>query len=266
MIISANIIAIGFYLLATAYQGKYLLYKSATPPRLKWLVSLGLIAAIAHGASVFQTIYTGQHLDLGIFRVTSLIFWFITTISLVSLLRRRPTTILLSFLFPFAALSIIGSSLSSPPHELSMKISSGLVVHILCSILAYSVLTIAAIQAAILSLQVHELKQHKMAGILKAMPPLQTMEQLLFEMIWIGVALLSVSLLSGLLFIDDIFAQHLTHKIVLSSIAWLIFSALLWGRYKLGWRNLTAAKWTFGGFIFLMLSYFGSKVVLELIL
>ena len=243
-----------------------MLYKSASPPRLKWLVCLGLIAAVAHGFSVYQTIYTNQHLDLGIFRVFSLIFCFITTISLVSLLRRRPTTILLGFLFPFAALSVVGSSLSSPPHELSTKMSLGLVTHILCSILAYSVLTIAAIQAGILSLQIHELKQHKIAGILKAMPPLQTMEQMLFEMIWIGVALLTISLLSGFLFIEDIFAQHLTHKIVLSIIAWLIFSALLWGRYKLGWRNLTAAKWTFGGFIFLMLSYFGSKFVLELIL
>ncbi|MFT7129266.1 MAG: ABC-type uncharacterized transport system permease subunit [Gammaproteobacteria bacterium] len=68
------------------------------------------------------------------------------------------------------------------------------------------------------------------------------------------------------MFIDDILAQQLTHKVVLSIIAWLIFSALLWGRYKLGWRNLTAARWTFGGFIFLMLSYLGSKFVLELIL
>jgi len=265
MILTANIIAITCYLLATAYQGRYLLDKHAATPSLRWLLVIGAIAATAHGVSVLLTIYPEQRLDMGVSRVLSLIFWFITTISLLSLLR-RPTTILLILLFPLAALSIVTSSWPTPARELDSAISAGMLTHILSSILAYSVLTIAAIQALILTLQIRELKHHHIAGILRAMPSLQTMEQMLFELIWIGMALLSLSLVSGSVFIEDIFAQHLVHKTVLSIVAWLIFAVLLWGRHRFGWRNLIAARWTLGGFTVLMLSYIGSKFVLELLL
>jgi ABC-type uncharacterized transport system permease subunit len=92
------------------------------------------------------------------------------------------------------------------------------------------------------------------------------MEALLFQMISTGVIFLTVSLLSGFIFIDDLFAQHLVHKTVLSILAWLIFSALLFGRMRYGWRGQTAIQWTLIGFTSLLLAYFGSKMVLELIL
>ena len=88
------------------------------------------------------------------------------------------------------------------------------------------------------------------------------MEKLLFEILWTGQALLSVSLVTGILFIDDIFAQHLVHKTLLSLAAWMIYAIMLWGRYYQGWRGIAAIRWTLGGFVFLMLAYFGSKLVL----
>ena len=92
------------------------------------------------------------------------------------------------------------------------------------------------------------------------------MESLLFQMIAIGFAMLSLALLSGVLFLEDIFAQHLVHKTVLSLTAWLVFSVLLWGRFQFGWRGRTAIRWTLSGFAVLLLAYFGSKFVLELVL
>jgi ABC-type uncharacterized transport system permease subunit len=89
---------------------------------------------------------------------------------------------------------------------------------------------------------------------------------LLFQMIAIGFVLLSLALLSGLLFLEDIFTQHLVHKTVLSSIAWAVFGILLWGRWRFGWRGRTAIRWTLSGFATLALAYFGSKLVLELLL
>ena len=100
----------------------------------------------------------------------------------------------------------------------------------------------------------------------RMMPPLTTMESLLFDAIIIGFVCLSVSLVSGMVFLEDMFAQHLAHKTVLSIIAWLVFAILLTGRWMVGWRGRTAIRWTLGGFISLMLAYFGSKFVLELIL
>ena len=81
-----------------------------------------------------------------------------------------------------------------------------------------------------------------------------------------GLLLLTVAIGSGFLFLDDIFAQHLVHKTVLSICAWALFATLLWGRHYLGWRSQMAARFTLGGFIALMLAYAGSKFVLELIL
>jgi ABC-type uncharacterized transport system permease subunit len=92
------------------------------------------------------------------------------------------------------------------------------------------------------------------------------MERMLFELVWVGLAALTLSIFSGMLFMEDMFAQHLVHKTVLSLVAWVLFSLLLWGRYQLGWRSQTAVRFTLSGFLLLLLGFFGSKLVLELIL
>lgn len=101
---------------------------------------------------------------------------------------------------------------------------------------------------------------------MKRIPPLQTMEKLLFDSIVAGFIGLTLALLSGFVFLQDLFAQHLAHKTVLSIIAWLVFATLLAGRFTLGWRGRTAIRWTLSGFISLMLAYFGSKLVYEFII
>ena len=84
--------------------------------------------------------------------------------------------------------------------------------------------------------------------------------------IGVGFILLSVSLITGFIYLEDMFAQHLVHKTVLSIVAWIAFAVLLWGRYRFGWRGRKAIRWTLVGFAVLMLAYFGSKAVIELIL
>ncbi|MEH6911414.1 MAG: cytochrome c biogenesis protein CcsA [Oceanicoccus sp.] len=264
MIAIANTVAISLYLLAAALQAAYLLNISRQPKR-SLLLLLGVIAVSAHAYSAIHTIYDNQLLDTSFFHVSSIIFWFVAAISLLSILR-RPTSNLLIALFPLAAASILIAYLAPPSKDLANGISVGLFSHILTSILAYSMMTIAFIQATALALQERHLKHHHIGGILGALPPLQTMEQVLFELIWIGMVLLTLSLITGAIFIDDIFAQQLAHKTFFSILAWCIYAVLLWGRHQLGWRSQTAARWTFGGFVTLMLAYFGSKFVLELIL
>jgi len=124
----------------------------------------------------------------------------------------------------------------------------------------------AAKQAVLLDVQDRHLRNRRPGGFIRALPPLEVMERLLFQMIATGFALLSAALLTGMLFLEDIFAQHLVHKTVLSIASWVIFGILLWGRWKFGWRGRTAIRWTLSGFVFLILAYFGSKMVLELIL
>jgi ABC-type uncharacterized transport system permease subunit len=138
--------------------------------------------------------------------------------------------------------------------------------HILTSIIAFSLLNIAALQAILLAIQDQQLKSHPPKRFIQSLPPLQTMESLLFQMLGTGIVFLTISLISGFLFIEDLFAQHLVHKTVLSILAWIIFTGLLIGRSRYGWRGQTAIQWTLIGFVLLLLAYFGSKLVLELIL
>ena len=147
-----------------------------------------------------------------------------------------------------------------------VEYSIGIQTHIISSIIAFSILCLAAVQAIILLVQERHLKQHTAAGILRALPSLRENEFILFQTIVLGVLVLTIALATGFIFLDDIFAQHLVHKTVLSILAWIVFVILLWGRAQFGWRGPTAVRWTLGGFSFLILAFFGSKFVLELIL
>ena len=166
----------------------------------------------------------------------------------------------------------------------------GLQLHIISSLLAYSLLSVAALQAVFLALQNTRLRrQHSHASSsprgpqelnrakqsktrrwannwLVAMPPMQSMEIWLFQLISAGFLLLSLSLASGLIFVNDAFAQHLIHKLVFSAAAWLVFAVLLWGRWRYGWRGKRAVRFTLLGCLLLALAYFGSKWVLEILL
>lgn len=202
-------------------------------------------------------------------------FSFISTASLISLIvalllliatLNKPVEKLGVVIFPVAAI-LFGLELNLPekPHLLHTH-NWEMNTHILTSIIAFSLLNIAALQAILLAIQDQQLKSHPPKRFIQSLPSLQTMESLLFQMLGTGLFFLTISLISGFIFIDDLFAQHLVHKTVLSIIAWIIFSCLLIGRIRYGWRGQTAIRWTLTGFILLLLAYFGSKLVLEIIL
>jgi len=224
----------------------------------------GSIALVLHTLAVYIVLHPGDGIQLGFFPVSSLIAWLIAGLVLLSSLG-KPLKNLFVAVFPLAAITVILAALA-PQTANPKPYTIGMVSHILGSILAYSVFTIAAVQAVLITLQDRQLRQHHTRGIVAALPPLMMMEKLLFEMLWTGQVLLTLSLATGILFLDDIFAQHLVHKTLLSFAAWIIYAIMLWGRHKKGWRGIAAIRWTLGGFAALMLAYFGSKFALELML
>jgi ABC-type uncharacterized transport system permease subunit len=260
----ASITAVVFYLAAATYQSLILLRRLRAPSQGRFL-ALGAVAVLAHGIAAIGTIYTPNGIDLGFFRVLSLIFWFICVIGIISALR-RPLDNALALMFPLAAVAVVISLLVRGPDNYLQPLTTGVLAHIVLSILAYSVLSLSALQALVLAVQERELKHRHRSGVLNALPPLQTMEEILFELLWVGVILLTLAIITGSIYIENLFAQHLVHKTVFSIIAWLIFSGLLWGHHQLGWRGHTAVRWTLVGFTALVLAYFGTKLVLELIL
>jgi ABC-type uncharacterized transport system permease subunit len=228
------------------------------------IMMIGLAAIFIHGSLLYPAIMTAEGLNLGIFYAASLVAF---TAALLLLLATfvEPVENLGIPVFPVAAICIALTMIFPETHIVPSS-SWQLDSHILSSLLAYSILGLAVLQALLLAIQESHLRNREPGGFIRALPPLQTMETLLFHMIATGFVLLTLALVTGTLFLEDIFAQHLVHKTTLSIIAWIVFAILLWGRWRYGWRGRTAIRWTIGGFIFLMLAYFGSKFVLELVL
>lgn len=258
-----GLFSVFLYLGATSYLIRQI--QSQLTINKNLLLGTGLLAFMLHAVSAYYVIKTPTGLYFSFFQVMSLFGWVIAAVAIFTNFI-RPVTNLTIVAFPSAALGIVfslGVKTNTPPLP---HVSNGILLHIILSLLAYSVLAIAVTQALLLYVQNYQLKHKHMSGFVQLFPPLQTMESLLFEMIWAGLMLLSISIVSGLIFLDNIFAQHLVHKTVLSLCAWLTFATLLWGRHRLGWRGITAVKGTLIGFLLLLLAYFGSKLVLEIIL
>jgi ABC-type uncharacterized transport system permease subunit len=228
-------------------------------------LALVMLGVVLHGFLLYQNTVTDIGINLGVLNAFSLISWTILLLLLISSLG-KPVENLGIVLLPLGAIAIFLESHYPSFRLLQDTATTGLTIHILVSLLAYSLLTLASVQAILLAIQDHHLHQRHPGGFIRALPPLQTMEGLLFEMIGAGFILLTLALISGFTFLEDMFAQHLAHKTILSIIAWFVFGTLLWGRVRFGWRGQKALIWTLSGFVVLMLAYFGSKVVIELIL
>ena len=259
-------LSIVLYLLTGFLLVRGLLKYPDKPCALKqYLLLPGLLSLTLHAWVLYHGIFTSSGVDIGFFNIFSLVGWLVALLLLTSALR-QPIECLGIIVMPFTALALLLEQITNQHHYLSQDFTAGLEFHILISILAYSLLSVAMVQALLLHIQDAHLHNKHPGGFIRTLPPLQTMEAMLFRMIGLGFIILSISLLSGILFLDDMFAQHLVHKTLLSIIAWLLFATLLWGRWQFGWRGRTAIRWAVSGFIALMLAYFGSKFVIELVL
>ena len=138
--------------------------------------------------------------------------------------------------------------------------------HVAMATTAFAFLTIGAALAVAQVIVDRRLRSRRPLGLLKILTPLESLESGCFHSILAGFALLTLALVSGAFFVQDLFAQHLIHKVVLAIIAWIVFGVLLLGRWRFGWRGRKALRWTVAGYVLLGLSYFGSKLILENIL
>ncbi|MFQ5643109.1 MAG: inner membrane protein YpjD [Thiogranum sp.] len=261
-----SVVAIVLYLLTSAALTARLAGSDSGLRMSRGLILLlGFVGVALHAVVLYPHLITGAGLNLGFFNAASLVALMMVLLLLLVAIK-QPVENLGIPILPVAAATV---ALASWNPGQNAPITSGswqLDLHILFSVLAYSLFALAAVQAVLLAIQDRHLRNRHPGGYIRALPPLQIMEDLLFQMIGSGFVLLSAALLTGILFLEDIFAQHLVHKTLLSIAAWVIFGILLWGRWKFGWRGRKAIRWTLSGFVFLLLAYFGSKLVLELIL
>lgn len=257
-----GLFAILCYLIGTVFQGLNFANNKNTS---KQVFIFGGLAVLAHTISAAGVIRTASGYHFGISEISTLIASSISLLVLISSIR-KPLANLFLGLFPLAIVTIIASltiNSNYPPTDMS----PGLASHVLISILAYSFFAIAALQAGFLAYQNHQLKHVHAGGLRRGFPPLQDMEEFLFELLWVGQALLSLAILAGFVFFDDFWGRDgVPHKTIFSILAWIVFSVLLWGRYQLGWRGNTAIRFTLSGFALLLVGFYGSKFALEYVL
>ncbi len=260
-----SVIAVLSYLAAGLILGLRLTKKTILGDSRKIVpLMLGYFAVGLHAGILIHNLFGVAAINFGFFHAVSLLSWLIALLFLITAIT-KPVESLGIVIMPLAAIAI-SLEYAIPSDHFLPSSAKHLEIHILLSFLAYSTLSIAAIQALLLAVQEKHLHNKHPGGFIRALPPLQTMESLLFQMITLGFVLQSLSLISGFIYIEDIFAQHLVHKTILSMLAWAVYAILLWGRWHYGWRGKTAIRWTLWGFSALVLSYLGSKLVLEILL
>lgn len=258
--LSLTFAAIVLYLAAAALLARPVLDGRDLPrgPAL----AVAALAVLAH-ASEIALAHRGA-LDLHFFAALSLIACVMAAMTLLVNLW-RPVAALGVILFPLAAALLAIDVFLAPPTAPGM-LDWQIKLHVTVAILSYGLLSISALLALLLVFQERSMRHHRMPAFLDALPPLMLTETLMFRLIGVGFAMLSLTLLTGTLFVHNLFAQHLVHKTVLSILAWLVFGLLLLGRWRWGWRGRQAVWFTLAGMAVLVLAFFGSKFVLELVL
>ncbi|MFW5439781.1 MAG: inner membrane protein YpjD [Methylophilaceae bacterium] len=228
------------------------------------MIALGLTL---HGGLLYRDIFAVGGFNFGLFYALSAIFWLTALIYWLANLKHKIDN-LQAFVLPPAALFVLLSAMTIKDYVAPHTEASWFMAHVSVAILAYSLFTFAAMHALLMAVAERTLHNKSTLIKLPSFPPLMVMESLLFKVIGLGFALLTLTLVSGMLFSEQIFGQPLqfNHKIIFSVASWLIYGWLLFGRFKYGWRGRKAIRWTLSGFGLLLLAYIGSKFVYEVLL
>lgn len=226
-----------------------------------------LVPLILHGALLYETMFAGDGVRLGVGNAVSAIVWLTVAIYWVGNLFYNIEG-LQAVVMPVAALCTFLPAVLPPARMLPNTELATFKVHLLISMLAYSMFTIASLHVLLMALLERRLHGGELPAALRKLPPLLTMETLLFRIITAGFVLLTLTLATGIVFTEELFgkAMRFNHKTVFGILSWFIFAALLGGRQLYGWRGRIAVRWTLTGFLMLVLAYVGSKFVLEVIL
>ena len=227
-------------------------------------VAIAAVGALIHTTALLQERRIAPDAALSLGDTLALVALIIAVSAIV--MARRPGKRGVAALLLFIA-AVLEAAFSEGTRQFSMgRPGWELSFHIAMATTAFAFLTIGMALALAQVVVDRRLRSRQPLGWLKILTPLESLESGCFQSIFAGFAVLTLALVSGAFFVENLFAQHLVHKVSLAMIAWVVFGVLLLGRYRFGWRGRQALRWTFAGYILLGLSYFGSKIILENVL
>ena len=270
---SFTLIAMTLYLVATLFialslRGSVKANKQINAPanntNIHIASALALIAVVFHISHALNISFVGHFLNFGLSSMVVLISGLIVALFLLGSIA-MPIRRLGILVYPITALCLLFSLAWGNQIHTNNNTGLAFSAHIIVSITAYAVLSLATIQALLYIFQERQIKNRTNPAMLMALPPLQTMEQLLFRLVTLGFICLSLTLISGVIFSQEIFGHTFTfnHHTLLAILGWVVFTLLLFKHYKHGLRGTQAAIWTIGGFLLIQLGYFGTKIVSE---
>lgn len=230
--------------------------------RLAILAALSLHGFLLHGA-----LFPGGGMHFGFGVALSLMIWLAVLFYWIEALYTRLDG-LQTLAMPIAAIASLLPALFPGQHILDNSGTPAFRVHFIIAMLAYSLFTLAAFHALLMSAAEKRLHNARLNRALANLPPLLTMEALLFRLVTIAFILLTLTLVSGIGFSEQLFDRpaRLDHKTVFGFASWGIFATLLVGRHFWGWRGRPALRWILAGFIALLLAYVGTRFVTEVLL
>lgn len=237
-----------------------------THERPSWRTrALVLLALVAHGLQLFIATVDSRGLSLAITDSASLIGWIMAVNGWMLLFLPQLRILPYLVVLVSATLSILTGLLNgfAPPEHPPWELAA----HIVLAGLAFAWFGIAVISAIMLMVVHRSLRLRlSVARWQRYWPALETIETVLFQALSGGFVALSLALLTGFFYVTNPTTQHLWHKIIFTVLAWITFAILLIGRSRYGWRAGRALRFTLFGVANLLLGYFGSKFVLELLL
>ena len=227
-------------------------------------VAIASVGAAVHAAALMEERRLVPSAALSVGDTAAIVGFVIAVTAIVMALRQR-------FRGMAALLLAIAAVLEAAFSEGARQFSVGrpgweLAFHVAMATTAFAFLTIGMALAIAQVIVDRRLRSRKPLGWLRILTPIESLESGCFQSILAGFAVLTLALVSGAFFVENLFAQHLVHKVALAILAWIVFGVLLLGRLRFGWRGRKALNWTLAGYILLGLSYFGSKFILEDIL
>lgn len=237
-------------------------------PELRIESVLVPVALVLHGMLLYQRVMSADGIDLGVANAISMLVWLTVLIYWLGGLAFTGLTAILGLMAPVAFLAVLLQAAIPTRHIITYAGNPLFALHFGIAMLAYSLFIVATVHALVMLAEEKWLRRGVLPPFLKSVPPLLEMEALLFRILLAAFVLLTLTLVSGVFFSEQLFGKALTftHKIFFGIVSWLIFGGLLVGHYFRGWRGKTAVRWTLAGFTALLIAYVGSKVVLELVL
>jgi ABC-type uncharacterized transport system permease subunit len=150
-----------------------------------------------------------------------------------------------AFITPVALLLLLASR--APTRETAVH-GTWLAVHIGSNLIGMAAMSVAFAMAVAYLIQERQVKRRRLGTLFHRLPPLETLDNLSYRCLVLGVPALTVGVVTGHVVAARMHARGLPWQQYFAMISWALFAAVLVLRLVAGWRGRRAAIGTILGY------------------